>query len=172
MRKDEFVCDCSDIDDIIIFNENGNMKVVKVDNKVFVGKDVIHCAVFNKKDDRTIYNLIYKDSKSGNSMIKRFNVTSITRNKVYQLTKSEKDKVLYFTANANGEAEVVTVHLRKLQKLRVLKYDVDFADINIKGKTAVGNIVSKNPIKNIELKSEGISTLSARKIWFDNNVKG
>jgi len=170
MRKDEFVCDCSDIDDIIIFNENGNMKVVKVDNKVFVGKDIIHCAVFNKKDDRTIYNLIYKDSKSGNSMIKRFNVTSITRNKVYQLTKSEKDKVLYFTANANGEAEVVTVHLRKLQKLRVLKYDVDFADINIKGKTAVGNIVSKNPVKNIELKSEGLSTLSARKIWFDNNV--
>ena len=120
MRKDEFVCDCSDIDDIIIFNENGNMKVVKVDNKVFVGKDIIHCAVFNKKDDRTIYNLIYKDSKSGNSMIKRFNVTSITRNKVYQLTKSEKDKVLYFTANANGEAEVVAVHLRKLQ-WRVLK---------------------------------------------------
>ena len=138
------------------------MKVVKVDNKA-VGKDIIHYAVFNKNDDRTIYNLIYRDSKSGNSMIKRFNVTSITRNKVYQLTKSEKDKVLYFTANANGEAEVVTVHLRKLQKWSVLKYDVDFADINIKGKTAVGNIVSKNPVKNIELKSEGISTLSARK---------
>tara|TARA_B100001093_G_scaffold455381_1_gene465492 strand:+ start:87221 stop:89782 length:2562 start_codon:yes stop_codon:yes gene_type:complete len=170
MRKDEFVCDCSDIDDIIIFNENGSMKVVKVDNKVFVGKDIIHCAVFNKRDDRTIYNLIYKDSKTGNSMIKRFNVISITRNKIYQLTKSDKDKILYFTANANGEAEVVTINLRKLQKLRVLRYDIDFADITIKGKTAVGNIVSKNPVKNIELKSEGLSTLSARKIWFDDNV--
>ncbi len=172
MRKDEFVCDCSDIDDIIIFRKNGVMQVVKVDSKVFVGKDIIHCAVFKKKDERTIYNMIYKDGKSGNIMKKRFPVTSITRSKDYQLTKSDKgSKVLYFTANPNGEAETVTVNLKKLQKLKVLKIDIDFADLAIKGKGAGGNIVSKNPVKSVELKSTGVSTLSARKIWFDDNVQ-
>ena len=172
MRKDEFVCDCSDIDDIIIFRKNGVMQVVKVDSKVFVGKDIIHCAVFKKKDERTIYNMIYKDGKSGNIMKKRFPVTSITRSKDYQLTKSDKgSKVLYFTANPNGEAETVTVNLKKLQKLKVLKIDIDFADLAIKGKGAGGNIVTKNPVRKVELKSEGVSTLSARKIWFDDNVQ-
>jgi len=172
MRKDEFVCDCSDIDDIIVFKKDGSMKVVKVDNKVFVGKDIIHCAVFKKKDERTIYNMIYKDGKSLNTMMKRFSVTSITRGKNYWLTKSEKEsKVLYFTANLNGEAETVIVNLRKLQKLKVLKLDVNFADLAIKGKGAGGNIVSKNPVKSVELKSTGVSTLSARKIWFDDNVQ-
>ena len=119
MRKDEFVCDCSDIDDIIVFRRNGTMQVVRVDNKVFVGKDIIHCAVFKKKDERTIYNMIYKDGKSNITLMKRFSVTSITRGKEYELTKSDKgSKVLYFTANPNGEAETVTVNLRKLQKLK------------------------------------------------------
>ena len=172
MRKDEYVCECSDIDDIIVFKQDGSMKVVKVDSKVFVGKGIIHAAVFKKKDTRTIYNMIYSDGKSGYSMMKRFNVSSITRNKDYYLTKSEKgSKVIYFTANPNGEAETVTVHLRKLQKLKILKFDYDFAQLAIKGKGSVGNILTKNKVKKIELKSEGVSTLSARKIWFDPNVR-
>jgi topoisomerase-4 subunit A len=172
MRKDEFVCDCSDIDDIIVFRKNGVMQVVKVDNKVFVGKDIIHCAVFKKKDERTIYNMIYKDGTSANIMMKRFPVISITRGKNYNLTKSEKgSKVIYFTANPNGEAETVTVYLKKLAKLKTLKIDIDFSSLSIKGKGAGGNIVSKNSVRKIELKSEGISTLSARKVWFDDNVQ-
>ena len=172
MRKDEFLCDCSDIDDIIVFRKNGIMQVVKVDNKVFVGKDIIHCAVFKKKDERTIYNMIYKDGKSGNTLMKRFPVKSITRSKDYQLTKSDKgSKVLYFTANPNGEAETVIVHLKKLAKLKTLKIDVDFSKLAIKGKGAGGNIVTKNLVRKVELKSSGISTLSARKIWFDDNVQ-
>jgi topoisomerase IV subunit A len=172
MRKDEFVCDCSDIDDIIIFRENGVMQVVKIDNKVFVGKGIIYCAVFKKKDERTIYNMIYKDGNSGNTMMKRFPVTSITRGKDYKITKSEVgSKVLYLTANANGEAEIVTVNLRKSKKLKVLKIDINFANLTIKGKAAGGNIVTKHRVQKIELKSEGVSTLSARKIWFDDNVQ-
>jgi len=172
MRKDEFVCDCSDIDDIIIFKQDGSMKVVKIDSKVFVGKGIIHTAVFKKKDTRTIYNMIYSDGKTGFSMMKRFNVSSITRNKEYFLTRSDKgSKVIYFTANPNGEAETITVHLRKSQKLKILKFDYDFADLAIKGKASVGNILTKNRVKKIELKSAGVSTLSARKIWFDKNVR-
>ena len=172
MRKDEFVCDCSDIDDIIVFKKDGSMKVVKIDSKVFVGKEIVHASVFKKKDSRTIYNMIYTDGKSGYSMMKRFNVSSITRNKDYILTKSEKSsKVIYFTANPNGEAETITIHLRKLQKLKILKFDYDFADLAIKGKGSVGNILTKNKVKKIELRSEGVSTLSARKIWFDKNVR-
>jgi topoisomerase-4 subunit A len=172
MRKDDFVCECSDIDDIIVFRGNGIMQVVKVDNKLFVGKDIIHCAVFKKKDERTIYNMIYKDGISGNTMMKRFPVTSITRGKDYNLTKSAKgSKVVYLTANPNGEAETITVYLKKLAKLKTLKIDIDFSTLSIKGKGAGGNILTKNSVRKIELKSEGISTLSARKIWFDNNVK-
>jgi len=172
MRKDEFVCDCSDIDDIIVFKKDGSMQVVKVGSKVFVGKGIIHCAVFKKKDERTIYNMIYKDGKSGISMMKRFPVKSITRGKDYGLTKSEKgSKVLYFTANPNGEAETVTVHLKKLAKLKTLKIDVDFAELAIKGKGSGGNIVTKKTVRKVELKSAGISTLSARKIWFDDTVQ-
>jgi len=172
MRKDEFVCDCSDIDDIIVFKKDGSMQVVKVGSKVFVGKEIIHCAVFKKKDERTIYNMIYKDGNSGNSMIKRFPVKSITRGKDYLLTKSEKgSKVLYFTANPNGEAETVIVHLKKFAKLKTLKIDVDFAELSIKGKGSGGNIVTKKAVRKVELKSPGISTLSARKIWFDDTVQ-
>lgn len=172
MRKDEFVCDCSDIDDIIVFRRDGTMKVVRVDSKVFVGKDIIYCAVFKRKDDRTIYNMIYKDGKSGNTMMKRFPVSSITRNKEYVLTKSlTGSKVIYFTANLNGEAETVTVYLRKLAKLKTLRFDVDFANLAIKGKGAGGNIVTKNLVNKIALKHTGVSTLSARKIWYDSTVR-
>ena len=172
MRKDEFLCDCSDIDDIIVFRNNGIMQVVKVEKKVFVGKDIIHCAIFKKKDERTIYNMIYKDGKSGNTLMKRFPVKSITRSKDYQLTKSDKgSKVLYFTANPNGEAEIVTIHLKKVAKLKTLRIDIDLSELAIKGKGAGGNIVTKNVVRKVELKSVGISTLSARKIWFDNNVQ-
>ncbi len=172
MRKDEYVCDCSDIDDIIVFRKNGCMQVVKIDNKVFVGKDIIHCSIFKKKDDRTIYNMIYKDGRSGYTLMKRFPVTSITRSKNYQITKSEKgSKILYFTSNPNGEAEIVTVYLRKLSKLKNLRIDIDFSELSIKGKGAGGNIVTKNPVKRVELKTAGVSTLSARKIWFDDNVQ-
>ena len=172
LRKDEFICDCSDIDDIIVIKENGVMQVVKIDSKVFVGKGILHAAVFKKKDTRTIYNMIYVDGKSGYSMMKRFNVSSITRNKDYILTKSNQgSKVIYLTANPNGEAEKITVYLRKNQRLKVLKIDYNFADLTIKGKGSVGNILTKNRVRKIELRSEGVSTLSARKIWFDTNVK-
>ena len=172
LKKDEFISDCSDIDDIIVIKDNGLMQVVKVDSKVFVGKGIIHAAVFKKKDSRTIYNMIYFDGKSSYSMIKRFNVISVTRNKDYILTKSkEGSKVLYLTSNPNGEAEMITAYLRKSQRLKVLKIDFNFAELSIKGKGSVGNILTKNNIKKIELKSEGVSTLSARKIWFDTNVK-
>ncbi|MDA9656271.1 DNA gyrase/topoisomerase IV subunit A [Flavobacteriales bacterium] len=171
LKKDEYVSECSDIDNIIIIRNSGLMQVVKIDNKVFVGKDIMHVAVFKRKDVRTIYNMIYLDGKSGYSMIKRFNVSSITRNKEYSLTKSlTGSKILYLTSNPNGEAETVNVLLRKSSKLKILKFDYNFADLAIKGKGSGGNILTKNKVKRIELKSEGISTLSARKIWFDDNV--
>ncbi|MEC8852811.1 MAG: DNA gyrase/topoisomerase IV subunit A, partial [Bacteroidota bacterium] len=172
LRKAEYVCDCSDIDDIIAFKKDGSMIVTKVDYKTFVGKDIIHCGVFKKGDERTIYNMMYKDGKSRNTMIKRFAVKGVTRNKAYSLVKSEKgSKVLYFTANPNGEAEQVCVHLRALQKLKKLKIDIDFSEITIKGRGTNGNIVTKNTVKKVELKSEGFSTLAARKIWFDDAVQ-
>ena len=172
LRKDEFVCDCSDIDDIIAFKKDGTFMVSKVDSKVFVGKDILYCAVFKKKDKRTVYNLIYKDGDKGFNYIKRFSVTGVTRNRDYSLTKTDKgSSVLYFTANPNGEAEVVGINLRALQKIKKLKFDTDFSEIAIKGRSSGGNILTKNPIKKIELKSEGVSTLSARKIWFDTNVQ-
>ena len=172
LRKDEFVSDCSDIDDVIAFKKDGTFMVSKVGSKVFMGKDIIHCAVFKKKDKRTVYNMIYKDGGKSINYIKRFSVTGVTRNKDYSLCKTEKgSKVLYFTSNPNGEAEVVAVNLRALQKLKKLRFDADFSDIAIKGRSSGGNILTKNPIKNIELKSEGVSTLSARKIWFDDTIK-
>ena len=172
LRKNEFICDCSDIDDIIAFKKDGSFTVCKVDSKVFVGKDIIHCAIFKKKDTRTIYNMIYKDGLNGVNYVKRFNVSSVTRNKQYSLTKTEKNSnVLYFTSNPNGEAEIVTVYLRALRKLKKLKFDFDFSELSIKGRSSAGNIISKNSIKRIDLKTEGKSTLSARKIWFDPAVQ-
>jgi len=172
MRRDEFVTDCSDIDDIIVFREDGIMMITKLDAKTFVGKNIIHVAVFKKNDKRTIYNMIYRDGKSGPTYMKRFAVTGITRDKEYDLTAGNKlSKVLYFSANPNGEAEVVSVHLRAVGKIKKLKWDIDFADLAIKGRGVRGNTVSKNTVKRIELKEKGISTLKPRKIWFDDTVQ-
>lgn len=172
LKKDEFVTECSDIDDIIVFLRDGSMQVTKVSDKTFVGKDIIHVAVFDKSDKRTIYNMIYRDGKSGPAYIKRFNVSGITRDKVYDLTNENKgSQVLYFSANPNGEAEVITILLRQIGSIKKLKWDVDFADMAIKGRASKGNLVSKYPIKKIELKEKGISTLKPRKIWFDDTVQ-
>ncbi len=172
LKKDEYIGDCSDIDDIIVFRQDGKMMVTKVDAKTFVGKNIIHAAVFRKNDKRTVYNLIYRDGKSGPSYIKRFSVTSMTRDKEYDLTNgSDQSQILYFSANPNGEAETVTILLRALQRIKKIKWDIDFADILIKGRSSKGNLVTKFPIKKIELKEKGISTLKPRKIWFDNTVQ-
>lgn len=172
LKRDEYVTDCSDIDDVICFTKDGKMMVTKVDAKTFIGKDIIHVAVFKKKDKRTIYNLIYKDGKGGSSYIKRFAVTSITRDREYDLTQGKKgSEILYFTANPNGEAEVVMVYLRQVGSIKKLKFEVDFADMAIKGRAVKGNIVTKYPVKKIELKEEGVSTLKPRRIWFDETVK-
>lgn len=171
LRKDEFVTDCSDIDDIIIFRKDGVMMVTKVDQKTYVGKGILYVAVFKKGDKRTVYNMIYRDGHKGNTYMKRFNVTSITRDKEYDLTAGNKGSlVLYFTANPNGEAEVVTILLRALQRIKKLKFEIDFSELAIKGRTSKGNIVSKYPVRKVELKEEGVSTLAARKIWFDDSV--
>ena len=172
LKKDEFVGDCSDIDEIIVFREDGRCMITKVQDKVFVGKGIIHVAVFKKNDERTIYNMIYKDGQSGVGYIKRFAVAGVTRDKEYDLTKGTKgSKVLYFTANPNGEAEVVNIQLKPHSKLKKLQFDEDFAAIAIKGRGSMGNIVTKYPIKKIILKSKGISTLAGRKIWFDDVLR-
>lgn len=172
LRRDEYVTDCSDIDDIIVFTSDGKMMVTKVDSKTFIGKNIIHVAVFKKKDSRTTYNMIYKDGKGGASYVKRFNVTSTTRDKLYDLTNGKPNSdLLYFTANPNGEAEVVTVLLRQVGSIKKLKWDIDFADVLIKGRSSKGNIVSKYSVKRIELKEKGVSTLKPRKIWFDDVVR-
>ena len=172
MRKDELVSDCSDIDDIIVFRADGKYSVVKVQDKVFVGKDIIHVAVFKKGDDRTVYNAIYKDGASGTSYIKRFSVTAVTRDKDYDIGKASKGtKILYFTANPNGEAEIVNIQLKPHSKLRKLNFDMDFAEIAIKGRASQGNIVSKYTVKKVTFKSAGVSTLAGRKIWYDDILK-
>jgi len=173
LRRDEYVTDCSDIDDIIVITKEGKMMVSKVGSKTFIGKSIIHVAVFKKKDSRTIYNLIYKDGKGGPSYIKRFSVTSVTRDKIYELTNKGKagSEVLYFTANPNGEAEVITVLLRQMSSVKKLKWDINFADVLIKGRASKGNIVTKYNVKRIELKEKGVSTLKPRKIWFDDVVR-
>jgi topoisomerase-4 subunit A len=172
IRRDEFVQDCSDIDDIIVFTEDGKMIVTKIDKKKFVAKNIIHLGVFKRKDKRTVYNLIYRDGKKGTSYIKRFFVTGITRDKVYDLTRGTKDsKILYFTSNPNGEAETVNVILRQTGSIKKLKWELDFADLVIKGRGSKGNIVSKYMINKIEFKEHGLSTLKPRKIWFDETVQ-
>ncbi len=172
LRKEEYVTDCADIDDVIVFREDGKMIVTKVDTKTFVGKNIIHIAVFKKSDKRTIYNMIYRDGKSGPTYMKRFSVTAITRDKEYDLANGNPNsKVFYFSANPNGEAEIVTVLLRSSSKIKKLKWDLDFADLAIKGRSTRGNTVTKNTVRKIELKEKGISTLKPRKIWFDNTVQ-
>ncbi|WP_339751735.1 DNA gyrase/topoisomerase IV subunit A [uncultured Winogradskyella sp.] len=171
LKRDEYVGDCSDIDDIIVFTKEGKMMVTKVGSKTFIGKNIIHVAVFKKKDKRTIYNMIYRDGKGGPSYVKRFAVTSTTRDREYDLTNGSKGSALwYFSANPNGEAEVVTIMLRQVGSIKKLKWELDFADILIKGRASKGNQVTKNAVKRIELKEKGVSTLKPRKIWFDDTV--
>jgi topoisomerase-4 subunit A len=172
LKKDEFVCDCSDIDDIIVFREDGSFFVTKVENKFFVGKNVIHIDVFKKNDDRTIYNMIYRDGKKGACLAKRFAVIGITRDKEYDLTKGAGgSRVLYFSANPNGEAETVRIMLRPRPKMKKNYLEFDFSELAIKGRNANGNIVTKKPVTKIQIKDEGVSTLKAREIWFDESVK-
>ena len=172
LKKDEYVADCSDIDDVIVFRNDGKMMITKVDTKTFVGKNIIHVAVFKKKDKRTVYNMIYKDGKSGTTYMKRFSVTGVTRDKEYDLTAgNDNSKVLYFSANPNGEAEKVTILLRAVGAIKKLKWDVDFADLAVKGRSSRGNTVTKNTVRKIEFKERGVSTLKPRKIWFDDTVE-
>ena len=171
LKKDEFAFDCSDLDNIIVFRKDGKMIITKVSEKVFVGKDIIYLAAFVKNDERTTYNMIYVDGKTGIAYGKRFNVTGITRDKEYDLTKGNANsKVLYFTANANGEAEVVTITLSPGSKARVKLLDFYFEELEIKGRSAQGNQVTKYPVKSVKLKEKGRSTLSGQKLWFDDAV--
>jgi topoisomerase IV subunit A len=171
LKKDEFVGECSDIDDIIVFRKDGTMQVSKVAEKAFVGKDLIHIAVFKKNDERTVYNMIYRDGKSGSVFMKRFPVTGVTRDKQYDLTKGTKgSEVLYFTANPNGEAEVVEVQLKPMPGLRKVQWDLNFSELAVKGRNSLGNVVTKYAVRKIILKEKGVSTLGARDIWFDDTV--
>ena len=172
IRRDEFIQECSDIDDVIVFTEDGQMMVTRIDKKKFVAKNIIHASVFKRKDKRTVYNVIYRDGKKGTSYIKRFFVNGVTRDKMYDLTRGTKDsKILYFTSNPNGEAEIVNVILRQTGSIKKLKWELDFADLVIKGRASKGNIVSKYSINKIEFKEQGLSTLKPRKIWFDETVQ-
>ena len=172
LRKDEFIEECSDIDDVIVFTEKGDMIVSRIQSKKFVAKHILFASVFKKKDSRTIYNMIYRDGKTGISYIKRFNVTGVTRDKLYNLTSQHpKSKVLHFSANPNGEGEVVTIQLRQKGSIKKLKWDLDFADLTIKGRSVKGNIVTKHPVNKVIFKEKGLSTLKPRKIWFDDTVQ-
>ncbi len=169
LKKDEFLCDCSEFDDIIAFTKRGIMKVIKVADKNFIGKDILHAAVFLKSDERTTYNMIYSDGASGVSYAKRFNVTGITRDKEYDLTKgSDKSKVQYFTVNANGEAEVVKITLSPNCSARIKEFDFYFETLDIKGRSSMGNQVTKYPVRTVKFKEKGTATLAGRKLWFDN----
>ncbi len=169
LKKDEFLCDCSDYDDIIAFTRGGKMKVIRVADKVFIGKDILYAAVFQKNDERTTYNMIYLDGASGTTYAKRFNVTGITRDKEYDLTKgSDKSKVHYFTANLNGEAEVVKIVLSPNCTARIKEFDFFFEELEIKGRSSMGNQVTKYPVKTVKFKEAGRSTLAGRKLWFDD----
>ena len=169
LKKDELVAEVSDLDDIIAFTKSGTMKVVRVADKIFIGKDIIHVAVFQKSDERTTYNLMYADGKTGVTYAKRFNVTGITRDKEYDLTKgSEKSRVHYFTANANGEAELVKIILSPNCSARVKELEFYFEELEIKGRGSIGNQVTKYPVKSVKFKEAGKSTLDAKKLWFDN----
>jgi topoisomerase-4 subunit A len=168
LKKDEFVCDCSDLDDIIVIRRDGVCMVSKISEKVFMGKDILHVGVFRKGDERMVYNLIYLDGISGKAMVKRFQVLGVTRDKEYDLTKGTKgSKVMYFTANPNGEAEIITVFLTQGAKARVKVFDFDFATIEIKGRGAQGNILTRYPVRKIQLKMEGVSTLGGLNIYYD-----
>jgi topoisomerase-4 subunit A len=163
--------DCSDIDDIIVFRSNGVCVVTKVQDKVFVGKDIIYCSVFKKNDDRKVYNLTYLDGKSGQSYVKRFKVTAVTRDREYKLTGTDnKSKITYFSANENGEAEIIQVSLTANCKAKIKQFDYDFKNLAIKGRESMGNLLTKYPVRKIILKSAGISTLGGVDIWYDATI--
>jgi topoisomerase-4 subunit A len=171
LKKDEFVCNCSDLDDIIIFYKDGKYKVIRVAEKIFVGKNILYVAVFKKNDSRTIYNVVYRDGKKGWYFMKRFNVTSMTRDKEYDLTQGTPgSKVMYFSANPNGEAEVIKVTLDPNPKLKKIFIDQDFSEVMIKGRASKGNLLTKNSVHRIGLKSRGHSTLGGRHVWYDPDV--
>ncbi len=171
LRKDEFVCDCSDIDDIIIVRKDGVYLITKVADKVFVGNDILYAHVFLKNDERTIYNIVYQDGKDGPLFVKRCSVTGLTRDKEYNFTRGAAgSKIVYFTANANGEAEVIKIHHKPKPHLKKLVFEFDFGQLSIKGKSSLGNILTKNSVQKIALKEKGLSTLGGRKIWFDDAV--
>lgn len=172
LRKDEYVCDCSDIDDIIVFHDDGTFIVTKVAEKTYVGQGILYINVYKKNDNRTVYNLIYRDGKNGKIMVKRFSVLGITRDKEYHVTKGTPgSKVLYFTANANGEAEVVKVELKPKPRLKKSSFEFNFADIAIKGRNSIGNTLTKFAIRKIEIKQEGVSTLGSLNVWYDDTVQ-
>jgi topoisomerase-4 subunit A len=171
LKKDEFVCDCSDIDDILVIRKDGVYLITRVAEKVFVGTDIIHARVFLKNDERTIYNIVYQDGKDGPLLVKRCAITGLTRDKEYNLTQGNTgSKIVYFSANPNGEAEVIKVHHKPKARLKKLVFEFDFGQLNIKGKSSMGNILTKNAVHKITLKEKGLSTLGGRKIWFDDAV--
>ncbi len=171
LKKEEFVAECSDIDDIIVFLKNGKYMITKVSDKAFFGKDILHIDVFKKNDTRRIYNVVYRDGGSGATYVKRFAITSVIRDKEYDLTKgTDKSKVLYFTVNPNGEAELIRVFLKPRPRLKKLKFEFDFSNLAIKGRSAQGNILTKNPVHKIVLAEEGMTTLGGKNIWFDPTV--
>lgn len=172
LKKDEYVFDCSDIDDIITFQKDGTMKVVKVEAKTFIGKNIVNVGVFKKGDKRTVYNMIYREGKEGPYYMKRFSVTGVTRNTDYKLASDKKgSEMLYFSANPNGEAETVTVLLKPNSRVRKNKIEIDFSELAIKGRDSRGNLVTKYAVKKVDLKEEGVSTLAPRKIWFDDTIR-
>ena len=171
LKKDEYVCNCSDIDDIIIFYKDGRFKVVKVAEKLYVGKNVLYLNVFKRNDERTIYNVLYQDGRGGAIYMKRFAVTGVTRDKEYNLTQGKPgSKIMWFTANANGEAETLRITLKPKQRMKILQFDVDLANQGVKGKLAKGNLVTKAEVHRISLKEKGVSTLGGREVWFDPDV--
>lgn len=171
LKKDELICECSDIDDIIVFLKNGKYMITKVADKHFVGKGIIYANVFRKNDSRTIYNIIYQDGRAGNIMVKRCAVTGLTRDKEYDMTRAlNNSKIWYFSANPNGEAEVVKIFHKPKPRLKKLTFEFDFSELAIKGKGSMGNILSRNPIHKVSLKEKGVSTLGGRKIWYDDTV--
>ena len=171
LRKDEFICDCSDIDDILVIRKDGVYMITKVDDKIFVGQDIIHIQVFLKNDERTIYNIVYQDGKDGPLYSKRCAITGLTRDKEYNLTKETAgSKIVYFSANPNGEAEVVKVQHKPRPRLKKLIFEFDFGQLAIKGKSSLGNILTRNPVVKVSLKEKGLSTLGGRKIWYDDAV--
>lgn len=171
LKKDDFICECSDIDDILVIRKDGGFLVTKVADKVFVGNDILHAGVFLKNDERTIYNIVYQDGRDGNLMVKRCAISGLTRDKEYNLTRGTAgSKIVYLSVNPNGEAEVIKVHHKPKARLKKLIFEFDLGQIAIKGKSSMGNILTRNPVHKVSLKEKGLSTLGGRKIWFDDAV--